>query len=659
MKEYLGYEERRPTSLTPEDRFPTPDFTVLQSFDLGATGSDAGSNRHSQTEAYTHPFARVSPSHPSAAISGTRNADNDWSNVDESLLHNGRQVWPPSNYEDDENETLLQPPPMERNFTTSTARTVDTFYTVTGGLSNASTSALNAPPLHHQESFASARSHITASSAARTPQAEIAQPSTFLQDRGQFIDDDHSDDERERDIMATIRRTDLSPIFVPRAGIPAQFLQQHARDNTASPALSSRPGTARGSEGEASTSNRESFIEFEPVVPVRPRAASDTRSFIDDDSDDEEGPRTSESAVGPALSMNAKLNRPSVIVEHLDEEEERDVSSDGLSPLGPTTPLTPLYPLSSTTSASHYSLTPSDIIDNYRSRESSNDPSRNSQGQFSLGLPLTPKGGDRSSGGSHSHSISNVSILSSLSKLEDFPEPPPSVTPAYEKDQSTAMEGMHHQPSRSTLGNGEQSTGLLRPRVSSLLTGPHNQSRATINTQATQNTSIYTFTSSADDGEQRAEQEDSQQMDRQDSSSSQRRHALFEFPMRRSGSKRSTADSFIDTTTSPDRGTFDSQPFDGHHALSSSSTSPALSTPVTGAGTSGLLEKRQNSASSSSSPHSQHFRLSGIFARRPKHERTFSDPSLSNIQRASFASARRDSGGFENPEEKRQSWRGF
>lgn len=653
--------------MTPSDRFPTPDFSVLNTFDLNDVtpnlGED-GSKRDSRRDTFTHPFARVASGHPS----GSRGPLDDWSNIDESLLREGRQVWPPTRYEDEENETLLPPPPppMARNFTSSTSRTIHTFYTVGGGPSNASTSAFNAPSLNHQESFASARSHITPSSAARMPQAEIGQPLSFLQfqDRGQFIDDD-SDDEHDaddEDLMATIRRTDLSPIFVPRSGIPPQFLRQSDRDDLSSPAtaVTTQPSSAKASDDEIIQSNRGSFIEFETVVAIRPRAASDTRSFIDDDSDDEDGGRgTTEPGVGPYSAENNKINRPSVIVEHHEEDEQGSQTNDGLSPAQATSSYSPLY-TGPTTSPSHYSVTPSDIIDTYRNHESSGMLSRDSQGNFALALPNTPKGGDRSSGGSHAHSVSNVSILSSLSRLEDFPEPPPSVTPAYEKDEDSAM--MQHQPSNSTLGNRDASSNTLRPRGSSLPGGPHNQSRATINTQNTQTTSIYTFSSSAEGSGQTGEASRDDVDDEGRSSNEPAAVArpaspskrMFEFPIRRGSSKRTTVDSFLDTTASPERGSRTSPSlasFDRKLGFPSSSTAPGLASP-TGA---------DYNDKYTPSPSQQSFRLSGIFARgRPKHERTSSDPSALNFSRTSSLNmSRRDSGGFENQEEKRQSWKGF
>lgn len=647
-------EQRRPDSMTVSDRFPTPDFSVLNTFDFIDGESELnedGLKRDSRRETLTHPFARVAAGHPNRTVSGSRALDDDWANVDDGFLRGDRQVWPPVEYDDDEDEVLLQPPPMARNFTNSTARTMDTFYTA-GGPSNASNAALQAPSLSHQDSFASARSHITASSAARTPQAEINQPTLFTHHRGQFIDDSSDDDElQEYDALATMRRTDLSPIYVQRPGIPSQLLQQHSRETSASPATgsNSQPTSARLSNDEAFGSNRESFIEFEPVIPIRRRAASDTRSFIDDsDSDDDERPRTTDSATGPASTENNKINRPSVIVEHLDEDEQGASIVDNLSPDQATSLYSPLY---AATSHSHYSVTPSEIIDSYDRRNDgkSGGFSRDSQGNFSLGLPNAAKGADRSSGGSHTHSVSNVSILSSLSRLEDFPEPPPSITPAYEKDEATAM--MQRHPSVSRMEKQEAPGNTLRPRGSSLPGGVNNQSRATINTQGTQNTSIYTSTSFADgSGKDNQAEEEETHTNREDADRTILPKRMFEFPMRRDSSKRTTVDSFLDTTTSPERGSR-SSPSLPRLDSSFSSASQDLTSPTVG----------ENIYTPS--PSQQSFRLSGIFSKRPiKHERTSSDPTALKIvssRNSSLHSSRRDSGGFDNKEEKRQSWKGF
>lgn len=205
-----------------------------------------------------------------------------------------------------------------------------------------------------------------------------------------------------------------------------------------------------------------------------------------------------------------------------------------------------------------------------------------------LGVPLSASGlssRDRTSAAtSHARSTSNASFLS---RLADFPDPPIASTSTLDMD-----------PLRPS-----DSVGTLRVKGKSAPAGK--PSRTTLGTQ---NTSVYTFSSS---GHLRAPDQ------------------------RRS--------SFLDTSASPERPLPTSGPKTrenanehSHIGFYSGPNSPGF-------------------AATSASPSTPSFRLSSLF-KRPQHHRTYSDPSLAGRSSVSQYS-RHNSGAFDVSEERRQSWR--
>ena len=233
---------------------------------------------------------------------------------------------------------------------------------------------------------------------------------------------------------------------------------------------------------------------------------------------------------------------------------------------------------------------PSVIIE--QAQEDNEDNTVHARPFGTLGVPSSGTASrDRSSAASHAHSVSNASFLS---RLGDFPDPP---------NASASTLDLDPLANSATMVKPSGSSGTIR--VVTQAGGM--PSRTTLSTQ---NTSVYTF-SSSDDG---------------------KRNSRLQAPEQ-------DRLSFLDTSASPERPSSMPRLDKEQSSISfcSGPNSPAV--PAT-----------------SASPSTPSFRLSGLFSKRPKHERTYSDPSF--IARSSVSRySRHDSGGFDSSDERRQSWR--
>jgi hypothetical protein len=323
---------------------------------------------------------------------------------------------------------------------------------------------------------------------------------------------------------------------------------------------------------------RDSYIDFEADPQPSGRrdslAQASTHSFIDDDSDGEDDDGTT--AGGHLLTASSASHyppSPEVVVEAPGTEEEVTIHAPSsyarLSPLL-SDPVTPTDP-------SRYSSSSADLLDTH-GRES-RQSGRDSQASYNLDVPFQDRQ-DRNSSVSHAQSVSNASLLS---HLDSFPEPPS--TSATERANPMEAAG-------SALVDRSESKSTLRPpRRSSLPESMHQPSKTTL---ASGSTSVYTFSTYPDE-------------------------EAFS-PTAIQSSARS---SFLDFSTSPERPASAGP----RSYLNFAGTAPP--TPRV-ASDEGIVLQHQRAGTPSSfrlSQSSTSGRLSGLFGKRPRHERTLSDPS--------------------------------
>ena len=709
-----------------ERRFSTP--SIFSNPDMFSVN---GANNGGAEDAGLADISRMSGN--SAAVTD-RSVLDDWVDLGENLLRGNRRLWLGSQAsseleadEGDQEEILpesdrplhaqqsqqqqsLQPRLTPAGSMDQRGRTVSAvtstgessmYYTTAADSRNASTVALGLGDasgdrsmlLQHQPSFVSARTHVTANSAAPTVMGDT--PGFERQQFGfrpAYTNETAASSMREapfytadagtaggldfepEDPMAAIRRTDLSPIFVSRPARTDRF--EHAAGAQAVLAdLVQQPQqatTASASTPSGVQSSRGSFIDFD--VPearqLATRRISVAQSFIDDESEDEDGQPAAgtdqdhtlrarsdverpsamqafrpDSGISPALGSVS----PSVVVEQPADTNipaATGVRESSLS-TAPVSPFSPASRYSQNTAALDIAddlggTRISEVLESYRRmnpeegqrQSSASSPFRGSRGDFALGVPPSPHTGtasrDRSSGLSHVRSASNTSLLS---RLGDFPDPP-----------NASASSVNLEGSAGSDRAGGSSVRLLRPAESDhtlasrrraaecaqLPAGAGNPSRSTLGTQTT---SIYTFSSSNENvGRRSADGADA-------NAGATAGDATLTHARAPSAEGRPQRDSFLDTSTSPTGPRSGALSPQSHIAFSTGPNSPA---------------------NPSASPSTPSFRLSGLFSRRPKHERTYSDPS--SVRRSSGSAAglshvRRDSGGFESAEERRQSWR--
>lgn len=718
-----------------ERRFSTP--SIFSNPDMFSVN---GANNAGAEDVGQGNISRMSEN---SAVVTDRSVLDDWVDVDEDLLRGNRRLWlgsqasseleanggdqeeilpetdRPLHDQQSQHQQSLQPRLTPAGIMDHRGRTVSAvtsagessmYYTTAADSRNASTVALGLGDvsgdrsmiLQHQPSFVSARTHITANSAAPTVMGDTPgferQQFNF---RPAYTNDTAASSMREapfytadadtaggldfepQDPMAAIRRTELSPIFVPRPAATDRF--EHAVGAQAVLAdLAKQQQQQQASTASASTpsgvqSSRGSFIDFD-VPEARQLAARrnsvSQHSFIDDDSEDEDGQpavgtdqdhtlrarsnveRTSvvqafrpDSGISPALGAVS----PSVFVEQPADTGAPTATGVQGSSLS-TAPITPFSP------ASHYSQNTavteaaddlggtriSEVLESYRrmnpeegQRQSfASSPLGGIRGDFALGVPPSPHTGtasrDRSSGLSHVRSASNTSLLS---RLGDFPDPPNASASSVNLEGS-AGDGRAEESPITLLRPAESDHTLASRRRAAesaqLPAGSGNPSRSTLGTQTT---SIYTFSSSNEKvGRPSANGADAN-ADVVADADADAGDATLKHARTPSADGRPQRDSFLDTTTSPTRPRSGALSPQSHIAFSTGPNSPAVP---------------------SASPSTPSFRLSGLFSRRPKHERTYSDPSSlgrSSGSGAGLSHVRRDSGGFESAEERRQSWR--
>ena len=287
--------------------------------------------------------------------------------------------------------------------------------------------------LHHQPSFASAQTHISKSSATRT-----IQPNQYDEQDQSFSSAEHFD------LMDMIRRTSRSPIQVSprRAGSHPEMIAVLSREEK-------RNSTDDG---------RSSFIDFDIEQHLRNRldGPDDAVSFLDDDDSDNEQDTNNaidgQHVLEPSSNFRGLDGHLRLVVDGAESGNE-NVAHRHLALDTPPTPLTPASPVSPG------SASMSEFLDGYHTK--SNQFYRTSNSYSKLGVPPpSPRSRDRTSA---VHSASNVSLLSHLSRLTDFPDPPPTT----ETEKANPME------SDLYLSRSVESHGTLRTwKHSSLPTLP-------------------------------------------------------------------------------------------------------------------------------------------------------------------------------------------